>query len=119
MAEKEEVIWHERECKPRLVLLAEPKLRLNSMLGLLCWNRLPRKLWVSISGGAQEWTPGQPELLGDNQPMAGGGNGGLWGIFLPKPFFVADRCSWLSVLAGRSVATGLLLLSVVLVSLAV
>lgn len=44
MAEKEEVIWHERECKPRFVLLAEPKLRLNSMLGLLCWNRLPRKL---------------------------------------------------------------------------
>ena len=82
MAEKEEVIWHERECKPRFVLLAEPKLRLNSMLGLLCWNRLPRKLWVSISGGAQEWTPGQPELVG-GQPAHG--RGWEWGAvgYLP------------------------------------
>lgn len=48
MAGKEKVIWHERECKPRFVLLVELKLRLNSMLDLLCWNRLPRKLWVHL-----------------------------------------------------------------------
>ena len=36
----------------------------------------PEKLWMCHPGGAQgrvEWGPGQPDLVGDNQPAAADG----------------------------------------------
>jgi len=88
-------VGHSRSLPSETILFCSPAVAITPKLTFeLSWIAVTQNVDMHseclISGFAQgqaAWDPGQPDLVGGIQPMAGTGAGVLSGPFQPKPFY--------------------------------